>query len=48
MMELFEYLDRFKLPLEKLITNRYSIEDAPRALADFSSGKTAGKAVFEW
>jgi len=50
MMELVEYLDRFRkqLPLEKLISDRYSIEDAPRALAEFSTGKTAGKAVFIW
>ena len=50
MMELIEYLARFRprLPLEKLVSDRYSIEQAPQALADFSAGKTAGKAVFEW
>jgi len=48
MIELFEYLDRYQLPLERLITNRYRIEDASTALSEFSSGKTAGKAVFEW
>jgi len=50
MMELIEYLSRFKsqLPLEQLVTDRYSISEAPQALADFAAGKTAGKAVFEW
>ena len=48
MMELLEYLSRYDLPLETLITDHFQIEDAPDAFKKFAAGKTGGKAVFEW
>lgn len=48
MMELLEYIDRYRLPLDRLITDRFKIEQAPEAFKRFAKGGTAGKAVFEW
>jgi propanol-preferring alcohol dehydrogenase len=48
MMELLEYLARYSLPLEHLITDRFQLENAPQAFEAFAGGQTAGKAVFEW
>ena len=36
-----------QIPLEQMVTHRFSIEEAPEAFALFDQGKT-GKCVFEW
>jgi propanol-preferring alcohol dehydrogenase len=36
-----------QIPLERMVTHRFSIEQAPEAFALFDTGKT-GKCVFEW
>ncbi|AYD04171.1 zinc-binding dehydrogenase [Neorhizobium sp. NCHU2750] len=47
MMELLETISRHGLPLgELLVSDRFSLKDAPKAFERFAAGETAGKCVF--
>ena len=46
--EMLNLIAKYDLPMDRLITNRYSLTDAERAMKDFDSGATTGKAIFEW
>jgi threonine dehydrogenase-like Zn-dependent dehydrogenase len=49
MMELVDLIGRRGIPLDRLlVTDRYSIEEAPEAFEKFEAGKTAGKGMFLW
>lgn len=45
--EILTFIRHKKLPVEKLVTHRFSIEEAPTAFQLFDEGKT-GKVVFVW
>jgi propanol-preferring alcohol dehydrogenase len=45
--DLSQFILEHQLPLEGMITHRFSIEQAPEAFALFDQGRT-GKVVFEW
>lgn len=45
--EIVDFVLEKELPVEKLITHRFRIEQAPEAFALFDSGKT-GKVLFTW
>ncbi len=45
--EILAFIRHKKLPVEKLVTHRFSIEEAPAAFQLFDEGKT-GKVVFVW
>ncbi len=42
-----DFLQRHPLPLDAMVTHRFTIEQAPEAFETFSGGDT-GKVVFEW
>jgi propanol-preferring alcohol dehydrogenase len=41
------FIVEHRLPLAKLVTHRFSIEEAPEAFALFDQGRT-GKVILEW
>ena len=45
--DMAKFIVAHRLPLEKLVTHRFSIESAPQAFALFDRGKT-GKVILEW
>lgn len=45
--EILQFIRQKKLPVEKMVTHRFSIEEAPTAFQMFDEGKT-GKVVFVW
>jgi len=45
--ELVDFIREHNLPLEKMVTHRFSIEEAPEAFRVFDEGKT-GKVILEW
>jgi propanol-preferring alcohol dehydrogenase len=45
--DLVDLIVERQVPLEKMITHHFSIEEAPGAFALFDRGKT-GKVIFEW
>jgi propanol-preferring alcohol dehydrogenase len=48
MMELVEYISRYDIPLDELITDRFVLQDGDMAFKKFESGETVGKSVFKW
>lgn len=45
--EAVDFLERTEVPLDDLVTHRFSIDDAVEAFRTFDAGET-GKVVFEW
>ncbi len=45
--EAIRFLRIHPLPLDEMVTHRFTIEDAPRAFTEFNGGST-GKVIFEW
>ncbi|GAI89900.1 unnamed protein product, partial [marine sediment metagenome] len=47
LQELVDFMVRNQLSLNPLITHRFTLDDAPKALEIFDKGHT-GKVIFEW
>ncbi|MBN1581224.1 MAG: zinc-binding dehydrogenase [Anaerolineae bacterium] len=45
--DLVQFIIDRQLPMEKMVTHRFSIDDAPEAFRIFDEGRT-GKMIFEW